>query len=354
MKVKAYLILVLAILLSLSGLVYVIGTSDTGIADLLGAYSNYKHAKGLNSENYVNQVVERKAELVERTEESEKLQVKYSELQNEILKLSNDGKQVEEMTSSLMYNKLVSAGLPHDVDVIKFYTYTDQYSGALSFTSTMTGKLADLNDMVQSLKENLGDWNIDVGNFSLRQNYDAYSLPRSYDTGTLLDWYDNKIVNALGEVINIGDLLKAEESEEDKEKIMYSLVSLDDVKLDEAGRDKEVVASNSYYEKLISDAISNYGKQLALIDETDYSFEVKEELRAKQELSYQKAMDDLQNQKNDAAKAIESKYQRMYENQKRQVSNALQLYKDKLDELKGMLVDSSDIEYRLDLTFSCK
>ena len=61
-------------------------------------------------------------------------------------------------------------------------------------------------------------------------------------------------------------------------------------------------------------------------------------------------VDGVYTTKEKAARDIENKYQRKYDEDKAKVAELIKSYEDRLDELKSMLVDASDIDYRLDIT----
>ena len=344
MKSKSYIFILLSFVALLMITMTVINNAPADISNVYSAYSSVKQAKKLDSELYQNKVIEYQEKIQDLRKQKEQLNTKLEDIKKEMNSYSsNNAEDLGPMTSDLMYSKLVEAGNLNGAKVIKYYSYEDE-----SYMTSITGTLSQLNGTVQSLKDYLSDWKVDIGNYSLRENYDAYDLKRTYDDGTQMNWYDAKIINALGEVISLDDLI----IEEDEDTgIKYSVTSLDDVKFDTEGRNTELTASNSYYENKMNEALENYGNQLTILQKADYTEEVKEELKVELDNNYNETIDGLKKAKEAAAKSIEAKYQAKYENDKKNAAYAIETYEQKVEELRGMLIDSSSIEYRLDLTF---
>ena len=344
MKSKYYIFVLLSFVTLLMATMTVISNAPADISNVYSAYSLIKQAKKLDSEFYQNKVIEYQGKIQDLSKQKEQLNTKLEDIKKEMSSYnSNTAEDLGPMTSDLMYSKLVEAGNLNGAKVIKYYSYENE-----SYMTSIIGTLGQLNGTVQNLKDSLSDWRVDIGNYSLRENYDAYDLKRTYDDGTQMTWYDNKIINALGEVISLDDFV----IEEDEDTgIKYSITSLDDVKFDTEGRNAELTASNSYYENKMNEALKNYGNQLTILQQADYTDEVKVELKTELDNNYLETVDGLKKAKEAAAKSIEAKYQVKYEKDKKHAAYAIETYEQKVKELRGMLIDSSSIEYRLDLTF---
>lgn len=288
------------------------------------------------------------AKIEEAKAKSTELGERIKEINNEMANKNNGNTNLEPLNSDLMYYKLVNVGLASNTDIDKFYSYEDG-----KYTFSLSGRLYEIERGIVKLNETLEDYVIDYGNISLRQNYDAYDLERTYDNGSLLTWYDNKIVNALGETIEIKDLVDETESDEEKE-IDYTVDTLNEVKYDQEGYNMELLTSNSQFESKISGLTINYANQLSIIEKSDYSDEVKKELREKAEEQYNTDIEALKAAKQSAADAIKIKYDQKYENDKKAVSHAIRTYKEKIDQLKLMLADNLTLEYTLDITIRNK
>lgn len=347
MKSKARILIILAAMLCLIAVVTVMGSTTVGINEVIAAYSNLKHAESLDGQMYLDKVNAHTKEIAELTKQKADLDTKYIESQEKMNATDEENTKadVEELTTDVMYKKVVDAGDLNNTAITKYYTFDDN-----TFTVSMKGTLTELNKTLQSMKKNLDQWNVSFGNLSLRQDYDAYNLQRSYDSGTMVEWYDNKIVNALGETLNLSDLLTEEETDTGT---IYTVASLDDVKFDTEGMNLETLASNSSYEDRINKKIEGYGNQLSILEKTEYTEEVKKALRAKLENDYTYDMGVLNEKKEKAAAAIEAKYQKKYAQDKEKVATAIRTYQDKLDKLRSMLADSSMLKYELDITIRC-
>lgn len=356
MKNKVKLILAFISAICVCGIITFFANNNI-VDGIMDANTKYKNAEAdlesQNSDIWQKKLDEQKANETDLNNRLETATAKAEELDTRIKEISAERQQAEaenpteELTSDVMYTKLVNVGLETGVDVDKYYSYDND-----KYTFTLSGKLGEIDNSIEKINEVLAGYTVDYGNISLRQNYNAYDLERTYDSGTLLDWYDNKIINALGETIEINDLLT--ESDETEDGIIYTVATLNDVKYDNEGYNMEVLTSNSSYESKINSLTKNYADQLAIIEKSEYSDEVKAELRSTAENQYNIDIEALKNQKQAAADAIKAKYDEKYENDKKAVSHAIKTYQDKVDQLKKMLADSSSLEYTIDLTIRCR
>lgn len=342
---KAILILIAVILLSL--VVAFISKTTVGVSDVKGAFTNLKYANSLNGETFKNKYesdIKEKESLKKKVNTlTETAKAKEDEYKEALKAKAEEVGEIEILNEQNAYGKFVDAATLNKVDLNKFFV-----NDAASFTVTYIGKIDELNNTLKTIKDNTDAWGLNIGNVSLRQNYDAYNLGRSYDEQTRLEWYDYKIVNAFGEVIDL-ETLNGNTEEEDI-TIMYSTNSLDEIKFDTEGRDTELLASNSYYEDQISKVIANYGEQLVILENKGYESLVEAEIKIKLEEEYNRRLESLKEDKEAAAAKIENKYAKQYNDQKKAATQKLKNYEAKIDELKKMLADSTGIEYKLDLT----
>lgn len=345
MKYKVTIILALIITVCLAVTSTVVVNASTGFDSVLNSYSSYKQAKELNSDTYKNKVEENKKKINELSERKTEAEKELETVKAEVEKVNQDRADKlgdEKRTPEIIYKKFVESGVINKTSINKFFTSEDN-----SFTLVLTGNLPKLNSTFKSIRKAMEDWGLSIGNISIRQNYDAYNLGRTYDDDSKLTWYDQKIINALGEVIDLNDFI----IEEDEDKtIKYAVKSLDTVEYDQEGYNTELLASNSLYEQKITDLNTAYADQKTILEKSEYTDEVKEDLAEKLEKSYQQDLKELKAEKKAEAKKIKTKYDKKYAADKRDAANRIKTYKDKVDELKTMLADSSKIEYRMDLT----
>lgn len=349
MKKTMRLIILLVLFMFIAVAVGFIGKTTVGISDVRGSLLNLKSANQSNGIAYERRYAELKNEKSTLETEKEKLNEDVVKAEEEykalIEELSKKKTGVEALNEQNAYGVFVDAATLNESDLYKFFV-----EDASTYTVTYIGTLPVLNSTLETIKEKTFDWGMDIGNISIRQNYDAYNLERSYDDETRLDWYDYKIVNAFGEVISLDVLNNTEEPIDITVK--YSTDVLDEVKFDTQGRDTEVLASNSAYQEQINKVIASYGEQLVVLENKGYDDLVEAEIKVKLEEEYNKQLDELKAEKAKAAAAIEAKYMKAYNDAKEKVTAKIKNYQDKIDELQKMLADSSGIEYRLDITLS--
>lgn len=346
MRSKIQLLIVVAIMIIISAVIAIIGRNEVGLADVLNSHSQYKSSLELNSDLWINSYNTETEKLDSLNNQKAEMQKNLEDIQKTVREKEASKysihKHDETMSGSLAYKMYTTAGVTAGAEISRFYV-----QDPMTYTVKLTGTLDNLNATLSEIRRLTEEWGMNIGNMSIRQNYDAYNLGRKYDSSTKLSWYDNKIINALGEVIDLNDL-KIEEDEDTG--LIYSVVSLDEVKFDTEGRDMELMASNSTYEQKMTEALSNYANQLTIVAASDYTDEVKDEIQAKLADAYENSIEDLKAEKEKAANNIEAKYQRKYTDDKNRAAAMIRTYEDRLDSLRAMLADSSGIEYKMDLT----
>ena len=342
-RVKLITLLIFTICI---GIVFtLIKNAPVGVDDVFDSLNKYRDAQELNNEMWQNRVEEANNKIETLSVDKFNAENRLKELQDRLrlaqISSSVNSRAGDPMTDALAYQIYTAAGINTNTKINKFFV-----EGPTTFTVTFIGTLEDINNLLSEVRENTEIWGLNIGNISIRQNFDIYDLKRAYDDETRLDWYDYKIVNAFGEVFDINEI---EQLEEDL-GIQYSILILNDVKFDTDGRDAELMVSNSLYEKKLSNALTDYANQLTILDGASYTDEVKEEMRDKLFEAYQETIDTLKSEKAQAANAIEAKYQQKYEEEKAQAVKAIETYGETVDTLRSLLADTTKIQYRLDIT----
>ena len=340
-------ILIITILIPIAGMV--IRLSNYSIDDVIDAVNNYKSATDLNGEIWQKQFEQTKNKIETLKEKKTGLEQQLSDIKDQLREVAEENNSKiytgEPMSDTLAYNFMAESSSETNTEVLKFFV-----EDPTTFDITFVGKINDLQATLSTIRNKTGAWGVNIGNISIRQNFDAYDMARTYDNETRLDWYDGKVINALGEVIDIEQFMTESSEESGDIGILYSTISLNEVKFDEEGRDLEVLASNSTYEQKMSDALTNYANQLTIIEASDYEDEVKEEIRNKLSDAYNNTIAELKEQKEKAVVLIEAKFQQRYEDEKAKALQMIATYEENIKKLRSTIVDSSEIEYRMDIT----
>jgi hypothetical protein len=82
-------------------------------------------------------------------------------------------------------------------DIVKFVG-AESKNG--NYTIKFVGYLDSLTEALDNITSQLEDYNVSVGNYSLRQIYFCYDNMRPWDQTTLLNWYNNEYVSGSGEI----------------------------------------------------------------------------------------------------------------------------------------------------------
>ena len=145
-----------------------------------------------------------------RVEKTEEIRAKESALLDRITELereiqSFDDKPViednfMESSSDIIYSILLDSITDTPVDIVSYFA-NDSDKGL--YTVKFVGYLDSLSNVLDALTENLVDYDVSVGNLSIRQIYACYSNMRTYDKTTLLEWFENQYVTQNGGIGSI-------------------------------------------------------------------------------------------------------------------------------------------------------
>ena len=236
MQTKSILVVVLVALVMLLAVYGVLFQDNTLFADLKTAQENYESA---NAIDYESQKVENnrlKGEIefvqseitvlnanlkniaaehsekeialrLEKTNEISKqasaLRDQISDLEIEIQILKDQLQEddlYKESSSDLIYSMLLDCTEKTPVDVV---TYFANNSDQGLYTVKLVGYIDSLSDVLDNLIENGMEYNISIGNLSLRQIYTCYDNMREWDKISLLEWFENQYVTGSGGIGSI-------------------------------------------------------------------------------------------------------------------------------------------------------
>lgn len=346
MKSKRILCVLLTLTVAVIGVSSLADSNSSKQGMLYDAYVEYDLAKQYNDEIYVEKQKQYKEQIVAlenkllELEDTEKEEINK---QKEIIDAVEVTTEYETITAEGLYDIAVKSAKDNGTSVERFYTFNEDNI----YTIQIKGLFRDLNTTINDFQKTVENNNVSIGNMSIRQDYDAYNLEREFDDKSMLNWYNNEIVNVMGDVIDLSDLVIENQSDGD---VDYTLMTLDDVKLDTESINREVAASNKRIDEEIAQLVLDYGKQIDIIVKSDYDIEVKAELRANIDTQHEEAKEKLIELKDIRKAEIETKYQKIYEKDRAKVADAIFHYNKKLVELKATLADSSQLEYTMTFT----
>lgn len=282
MKSKASLIILLVITMCFYGMSTVIQGMSVGVDEVITAYSGFQDALEMNNEMHQQRVINNEATIITLTNERDELQLKVDTLVEELneLLMKENGLAVDNLTGELLYERLVQAASMNDVQVERFYNYENG-----CYMTSLTGTLANINNTLQGLKESLNPWSTEIGNFSLRQNYEIYELARTYDDTIKMEWYNDKIINADGKVISLSEAesMKPDDYEDTEDPEPSNPSNTDDT------NDKNTGSKEPVFNKTLED----YTKDIK-IDEARMNLELNEiDVRYEADYQFEKDMYDI-------------------------------------------------------------
>lgn len=159
-----------------------------GLVDIVKEYSEVLKE---SNENY-----EGKIELVDK--EIEDIRKRIDEIRAES---AGDGTGQESAEENEMLELITGHCDRNGLKLEKFYTM-----GYKMYSVRVSGTLKNINNANFNLMTELYKYGLSLGEMSLRQDYSAYNLKRSFDGTSLLEWYDSKFVNILGDVVSINSV----------------------------------------------------------------------------------------------------------------------------------------------------
>lgn len=354
MRGKRIIALLIVITLVIVGTINIAEKSEGNIGYLYDSYTQYNQSKKYNNESYVEQQDKYKEKVKGLNEKHTKLDEETDKLREEQREIAakvqgNSDTEYERLSAEKLYQLAVKSAKDNGTVVEKFYTFDEPDI----YTIQIKGIFKDINNTFKEFNKEIKNNEISIGNISLRQDYDAYNLKRDFDGKSMLEWYNNKIVNAMGDVIDLSDLI--EENNENKDvDVDYTLMTLDDVKLNTEAINREVTASNKRIDEEISELLIEYGKQKDIITKSEYEEEIKEELIETIDIKHETTKQNLIDKKEKEKADIEKKYNRIFEREKAKVADAIFKYNKKLVELKATLADSSHLDYTMTFTLKAR
>lgn len=236
MQTKSILVVVLVALVMLLAVYGFLFQDNTLFADLKTAQENYKSANAIDYEsqkvennrlkgeiefvqseitvlnaNLKNIAAEHsEKEIALRLEKTNEISRQASALRDQIsdleikIQLLKDQMQEDDLykesSSDLIYSMLLDCTDNTPVDVV---TYFANNSDQGLYTVKLVGYIDSLSDVLDNLIENGMEYNISIGNLSLRQIYTCYDNMREWDKISLLEWFENQYVTGSGGIGSI-------------------------------------------------------------------------------------------------------------------------------------------------------
>ena len=236
MQTKSILVVVLVALVMLLAVYGFLFQNNTLFANLKTAQENYKSANAIDYEsqkvennrlkgeiefvqseitvlnaNLKNIAAEHsEKEIALRLEKTNEISRQASALRDQIsdleikIQLLKDQMQEDDLykesSSDLIYSMLLDCTDNTPVDVV---TYFANNSDKGLYTVKLVGYIDSLSDVLDNLIENGMEYNISIGNLSLRQIYTCYDNMREWDKISLLEWFENQYVTGSGGIGSI-------------------------------------------------------------------------------------------------------------------------------------------------------
>ena len=236
MQTKSILVVVVVALVMLLAVYGFLFQDNTLFADLKTAQENYKSANAIDYEsqkvennrlkgeiefvqseitvlnaNLKNIAAEHsEKEIALRLEKTNEISRQASALRDQIsdleikIQLLKDQMQEDDLykesSSDLIYSMLLDCTDNTPVDVV---TYFANNSDKGLYTVKLVGYIDSLSDVLDNLIENGMEYNISIGNLSLRQIYTCYDNMREWDKISLLEWFENQYVTGSGGIGSI-------------------------------------------------------------------------------------------------------------------------------------------------------
>ena len=236
MQTKSILVVVVVALVMLLAVYGFLFQDNTLFADLKTAQENYKSANAIDYEsqkvennrlkgeiefvqseitvlnaNLKNIAAEHsEKEIALRLEKTNEISRQASALRDQIsdleikIQLLKDQMQEDDLykesSSDLIYSMLLDCTDNTPVDVV---TYFANNSDQGLYTVKLVGYIDSLSDVLDNIIENGMEYNISIGNLSLRQIYTCYDNMREWDKISLLEWFENQYVTGSGGIGSI-------------------------------------------------------------------------------------------------------------------------------------------------------
>lgn len=162
--------------------------------------ANLKNIAAEHSQKEIDLRLEKTQEI---SQQANSLRQQISELENKIQILEDqqyEDELYQESSSDLIYALLLDCTEDTAVDIV---TYFADQSDKGYYTVKLVGYIDSLSEVMDNIIASGADYNISIGNMSLRQIYSCYDNMRPWDKATLLDWFKNQYVTGSG---NIGSI----------------------------------------------------------------------------------------------------------------------------------------------------
>lgn len=334
MRTKSYIVIFLAAIIMIAGVYFFLFEDNTLFKDLKSANAEYNDAVAIdydaqrvennrlqgeidfvrseitvlnaNLKNIAAEHSQKEIELrLEKTQEisqqATSLRQQISDLENKIQILEDQQYKDElyqESSSDIVYSLLLDCTENTAVDIV---TYFADKSEQGYYTVKFVGYIDSLADVMDQIAVVGSDYNISIGNMSLRQIYACYNNMRPWDKATLLKWFQNQYITGSGgigsieggyivdgiklsgligqETINSLKIAKQNAIDENKTKYDEIIASLEEQRLKSiieayngssggASQDKIdalVNSLNAYYDQRVADAKQECSEQEAII-----------------------------------------------------------------------------------------
>lgn len=236
MRSKGYIIIFLAAVIMVAGVYLFLFEDNTLFTDFKSANTEYNEALSVdydaqrvennrlqgeidfvqseitvlnaNLKNIAAEHSQKEIELrLEKTQEisnqATSLRQQISDLENRIQILEDqqyEDELYQESSSDIVYSLLLDCTEDTAVDIV---TYFADKSEQGYYTVKFVGYIDSLSYVMDKVAEVGTDYNISIGNLSLRQIYLCYDNMRSWDKATLLKWFENQYVTGSGGIGSI-------------------------------------------------------------------------------------------------------------------------------------------------------
>lgn len=236
MRSKSYAIIFLAAVIMIAGVYLFLFEDNTLFVDFKSASTEYNEALSVdydaqkvennrlqgeidfvqseitvlnaNLKNIAAEHSQKEIELrLEKTQEISKqatsLRQQISDLENKIQILEDQQYKDElyqESSSDIVYSLLLDCTEDTAVDIVTYFANKSEQG---YYTVKFVGYIDSLSHVMDQIAKIGTDYNISIGNLSLRQIYLCYDNMRSWDKATLLKWFENQYVTGSGGIGSI-------------------------------------------------------------------------------------------------------------------------------------------------------
>lgn len=350
MNTKIRLFIMLLAILAFSNSFNLMKIRGIDLSEVQIAYGKYRDAQNTNQsdmEAEYTKLEEQKLGLQESLAERKKSEADLSREYTEI-RGSNDFQ--ENIDSSKVYSLITDNAKTTNVKVEKFTVYKDiQNLTDDTYTISVKGSLVNISGMLNTLMYELSDYNVSVGNLSIRQDYDIYNLQRPFDSNSLLYWYDKKAVNKDGMII--GENEGKSDIPTQPGKSSSSTTGSTNIKFDDEGYERALDKALSSLEDDLDDLTYDYKQQMDDIeDDKSASEETRRILRNLLKDKYAREKEALESKIDETKKLIKAEYDQKLQKQLDAAKQEEERKQTEQNIIQNTLIDPTKIIYNCDIT----